>query len=217
MCFSPTASFISSTILISSGIYSITQSIKHNKHYFLFASIPFIFGIQQLIEGIIWNQLQAGHALSVHYLSLIYLLFAFFIWPFFIPLSTYFMEEKSSRKKIMKIFAIAGLLLSLILYAPLIFQIMPMATTITKNSINYVTYRSGPITTIFIISYAGIVSLPLLISSVKIARRFGILLLISIFLTLYWYVYAFTSVWCFFAALLSLYIVYGMYKLPLVK
>jgi hypothetical protein len=55
--------------------------------------------------------------------------------------------------------------------------------------------------------YSGIVLVPLLFSSYRQLRIFGGLVGLSMVLAMAVYDYAFISVWCFFAAVLSLYLV----------
>jgi hypothetical protein len=57
------------------------------------------------------------------------------------------------------------------------------------------------------IIYVIIVAAPLLFSSVTALPRLGFLLLASIIVSSLLFSYAFVSVWCFFAAIISLYIV----------
>lgn len=50
MCFSATASFIASTTLCVIGVATLKNTKASDE--VPFAMIPFIFGIQQLIEGV---------------------------------------------------------------------------------------------------------------------------------------------------------------------
>ena len=56
--------------------------------------------------------------------------------------------------------------------------------------------------------YALVILLPLIYSSHVQVRHFGMLVALSLLISLNIYSYAFVSVWCFFAALLSLYLIY---------
>lgn len=60
--------------------------------------------------------------------------------------------------------------------------------------------------------YALTILLPLLLSSYRHLRVFGVLAAVSMGLTSVFYDYALISVWCFFAALLSLYLGYMILK-----
>ena len=50
MCFSATASFTAAAILIPSGLYCLKESNQLDKRYWAFAILPFMFGLQQLLE-----------------------------------------------------------------------------------------------------------------------------------------------------------------------
>ena len=52
MCFSATASFIAGTTLSVVGVAALKRT--EAKTELPFAAIPLLFGIQQLIEGVIW-------------------------------------------------------------------------------------------------------------------------------------------------------------------
>lgn len=52
MCFSVSASFITSAVLFAGGVAAIKFST--NKHQPPFATIPFIFSFQQFCEGLLW-------------------------------------------------------------------------------------------------------------------------------------------------------------------
>jgi hypothetical protein len=52
MCFSAEASFAGGIIITSIGVATITK--VHKPSQLLFASIPLFFGIQQIVEGILW-------------------------------------------------------------------------------------------------------------------------------------------------------------------
>jgi hypothetical protein len=62
--------------------------------------------------------------------------------------------------------------------------------------------------------YAAIICLPLLASSATLVKIFGILISLSVGLTFAFATYAFTSVWCFFAAVLSVWIAVVMRRAP---
>jgi len=52
MCFSATASFVAGTSLSAIGVATIRKAERRSE--LPFAMIPLLFGIQQLVEGIIW-------------------------------------------------------------------------------------------------------------------------------------------------------------------
>ena len=64
--------------------------------------------------------------------------------------------------------------------------------------------------TVIRVVYAGIVCLPLLFSSEKQIRIFGVIITLSVIAGFAFAQYAFTSVWCFMAAIVSGYILVAM-------
>jgi hypothetical protein len=213
MCFSATASFTLGALLISAGTFSVITAYKSNKSYLFFSLIPIFFGIQQGIEGIIWWQLHAGNLSSVHIYAYMYLFFAFYFWPTYVPFCVYRIETYPVRKKIICLFMIVGIILSIIMYTPILFGIIPSNVTIVSHSIHYEVYPWGPLIWTYTTCYAVILIMSLLFSSVRGINIFGIMTLISGLVSYWWHIYAFTSIWCFFAAILSVYIIYLMHRL----
>lgn len=69
MCFSATVSFGASAFLSATGIYAIKRT--ESTSMLAFASLPILFGIQQLFEGILWltfsnPDLVSWHAITVY-------------------------------------------------------------------------------------------------------------------------------------------------------
>ena len=212
MCYSAQASFTLSTILFSTGIYSAITACHSNKNYFYLSLIPVFFGLQQGIEGIIWWRLHSGDPVTVHLCAYVYLFFACFFWPTFVPLSVYCIEKDLRRKKIISGLIIAGLLLGSIIYWPIVLGLVPSVVTIEGLSIHYEVYPWGPLIWTYTGCYIIILTMPFVLSSQPKLHVFGMMLFVSVLVTYWWYLYAFISIWCFFAAILSLYIAYITYR-----
>lgn len=196
MCFSAPVSFIASGILASTGVATLTK-IK-SKREIPAASVPLLFAIQQISEGVMWLIPKAsGLAMAMSY---VFLTFAYLIWPIYTPLSIFLIEKDKNRKKIILIFLIIGAALSIYLLVFLILN--PILTKITNNHIQYIT--EVPYTNIGVIIYIITVCGSCFLSSHRVARLFGIAVLVSAFLAAQIYKQTFTSVWCFFAAALSI-------------
>ncbi len=95
MCFSPTASFISGSILITTGIYSLRQ--VRSSSAVPFASIPLLFGIQQIVEGVVW--LSFGSVTLHSIATTMFVMFSHVFWPIFVPLAIWLIEKNPIRKK----------------------------------------------------------------------------------------------------------------------
>ncbi len=197
MCFSATASFGSAAVLGSLGVGAIIKA-KENRQI-PFAAIPLIFGIQQCIEGFLWLAIRDS---SSHVISLTYgfLFFALLWWPLYIPLMAYCMEDFLMRKRILMILGLIGLGVGSALY--LIFLHNPAMAQIINRCVYY------PLNLPNWGWFAGLYSVatlgPGIVSSKLPIRVFCALLFV--FGLLAWIAYRvnFISVWCFFAALLSL-------------
>lgn len=213
MCFSATASLTVAGVLFSAGVFSTLMARQINKQYLLFSLVPIFFAIQQGIEGLIWLKTNQPDVVSIHITGYIYLFFAFCFWPFYVPMSIYKIEQDSVKKKIMAGLVIAGLLLGILLYAPILFGWVPFTVVIVAHHLQYNAYTSAPLIWSYSVCYALVLILPLLISSLPRMNIFGIMLFMSLITSYLIYSYAFTSVWCFFSAALSGYIAYIIYQL----
>lgn len=211
MCFSLTASFTAAALLIPAGIVASIPAIKYNHKFILLALIPVIFGIQQFIEGITWYGLNNHHTNLTHTASLTYLFFAFFLWPVCFPLSAWLLEENPVIRKKILLLTVAGFLLGVYLYLPILLNNLPVSTSIAGNSIDYLTYQSHVMVPFYIVLYVAITFLALIIASSKRMNILGWLVVLSAIVSMLCYKIVFTSVWCFFAAILSLYIIYIVY------
>lgn len=200
MCFSATASFISSGILGTVGVASIksAQEPKQKK----FAAIPLLFSIQQLIEGFLWLTLSSETTTTMlHALILSFLIFALLIWPVWTGISVIPIEKKLMRKRIQYAFFGCGLLFAF--YSLFYLLKYSVSAKIDGYHILYIVdfpNKDNPLTGI--IYFAATVG-PLLVSSVKKVPLLGILIFASYVITKLIYDDYVISVWCFFAAAVS--------------
>lgn len=211
MCFSAEASFTASVVLAAVGTLTLRQ-VSSNKQILL-AAIPLLFALQQFAEGILWLFLRNDLYPSfwAYVAQYFFLLFALVIWTTWIPLAVIVAERVSWRRWVMLPFLILGVAFSL-------GELYVMATneikaTVVVNSIQY-NVRDTSLYVYYypaLLSYFVAVLLPVFLSSLKHLRIFGILAAIGISIAHYFYAYAFTSVWCFFAAFISL-IIYKVIK-----
>lgn len=202
MCFSATASFIAGGT--TTGIGALTLKKAKLKSELPLASVPIMFGIQQLIEGVLWLTFDVPGINSI--LTYAYAFFSHVWWPVFIPIAVFLAEDMKSRKRILFAFIIVGGLVGLYF---LFFMITGSAASrITSNSIEYIFHFPYP-EYVFILYFIA-TSLSCGFSSHNIIKFFGAALAISSLIAYHLYTVTFTSVWCFFAAVLSL-IIYSHY------
>jgi hypothetical protein len=200
MCFSPLASFTGGVIIASIGIATVSK--VHKPSQIMFASIPLFFGFQQIAEGLLWLALNRTDMYALRNISTyIFLIMAEVIWPVIIPLSVMLMEKSEKKKKILMIFLCIGVVLSIYYsYCLLTFNVSPR---INGFHIHYDTGFPQSLAMIAFIFYLTATLPPLFISSTRRMYLFGILCTLSCFVTGVFYTQFLTSVWCFFAALIS--------------
>jgi hypothetical protein len=197
MCFSATASFISGGVLTAAGVTTLLKVTK--KTEIPFASIPLFFGIQQIIEGVIWLTFRYSVPELNEIMTMIYSIFSHVIWPIYIPLSIVLLETIPWRKNVILVFLVLGTVVSFYLLYFLI--TLPVTSQIMHKHLVYV----SPHFNLYLVMsfYVASVSFSSLFSSHKLVNIFGVLLLFSFGATYLFSKMALISVWCFFAALLS--------------
>jgi hypothetical protein len=200
MCFSAGASFAGGVVISAIGVASVKKVRKPSQR--LFAVIPLLFGFQQFAEGVLWITLRSGeYDWLQSAATYIFLITALVIWPVMIPLSMWLMEEVKMRKKILTGLIITGGILSLFYAFCLIsYNISPQ---INGFHIQYVDYFPRTLVNIAFIFYLVSTIAPLFVSSVRRMWIFGILIAVSCIITGIFFAQYLTSVWCFFAALIS--------------
>lgn len=201
MCFSASASFLTSAVLLAGGTAAVKFSTV--KRQLPLALIPLIFSIQQFSEGILWLSLTYPEFSAYKAASMfMFLIIAQVVWPAWVPFSIYLIETKKKRKKILAGLLIIGILVSAALgYGLLKF---PVDAGIRNFHLGYfldvpTQYRVIPGLLYFIPTV-----FPAFVSSVKYMKSFGIAILISFLVTKIFFPENVISVWCYFAAILTI-------------
>jgi hypothetical protein len=211
MCFSATASFVAASVLVPVGIYCLRSSNQVDRRYLAFAMLPLIFGLQQMLEGGLWLALAQGDAGAAHNLALGFLFFSHVFWMGWMGYSAYLVEEKPRLRLLFLSISVFGVLLGAAMYVPLLFNDAWMVATIVQHSVHYqLSFVTDGYVSQLLISllYTCVILTPLLLSSDRYHNRLGGLALVSGIVTWALYDWAFVSVWCYFGALISLYIFY---------
>jgi len=203
MCFSAAASFTAGTSLCVLGAASIRKA--EAPHQYAFATLPLVFGVQQIVEGIVWISLQ-NDAWS-HFtlpVSMTFLVIAQIVWPILMPYSFLQMEQDVRRKWILKWFMIPGVIVaSYFLYCLISFEVK------TEAIHHHVFYKLDFPKTL--IPYAAgfylvaTVIPPLLSRNIKI-QLIGVVFLVAYIVSRLFFQPSLISVWCFFAIAVSIFI-----------
>ena len=200
MCFSSEASFVGGIIISAIGVAVVTK--VHKPSQMLFACIPLFFGIQQFTEGILWLTIPRPELLSIQKIATyLFLIMADVLWPVWIPLSILFMEQNARIRKIIWILFFVGLSVSVYYIFCLVF--LHVTPQIMSYHIKYITDFSRTLAIPVFFLYLVATITPLFVSSIKRMHFFGILMFFSCAVTAIFFTQFLTSVWCFFAALIS--------------
>lgn len=198
MCFSASASFIAGTSLTVIGVATLKHTEERAERPF--AMIPLLFGIQQLIEGIIWLTFAHDAPLLRQAMTYVYSGFSHVLWPIYLPLALATLEAIRWRKRALVAFAAVGFTVGLYLFYFIVTQ--PVIAEVIGRHIVYVSPHLYQIPVITLYLAATCVSC--FLSSHPFVRLFGVLALASAIAAYLIHVTAFISIWCFFAAILSL-------------
>lgn len=212
MCFSAGASFGASAVLAGVGVTAIKKSGKSPQR--LFAAIPLLFAAQQLAEGFVWMWLMhTGYASLQMPAVYFYVFFAYAVWPVYIPLSFLIMEINTQRKKILWILFIAGTIE--MIYTIVCVLLYSVQASANNHHIVY-TFNYPTALSDLIFLRDGIYFIATLpaafISSRKGAWIFGVMLIASYVVSEIFFREAVVSVWCYFAAALSVIIFFLIKK-----
>ena len=207
MCFSAAANFTGSGVLGTIGVVTLTK-VKHRREL-LFASLPIFFAAHQFIEGFVWLGLDGVLSPRVtHDMGAAFMLYAQGLLPFLLPLSVLLFEADVKSRRRMLPFLILGSLLTLYILWALIAY--PTQIYVKSNSIVYINLATNntAIAILYVVATCG----SLLFSKVKDMVLFGIANLAILLAVMGFKRYAFTSLWCAYAAIASVIILAYFWK-----
>jgi hypothetical protein len=199
MCFSAAANFVGSGALAAIGVVTFTQ-VKH-RNELLFAALPTLFAVHQFIEGFVWLGLDGILSPTVaHNMGAAYMLYAQGLLPFLLPLSVLLFEaDAKSRKRMLPFLVLGGATTLYILWA---LTAYPLQVYIRGDSIVYINQATNntAVAVLYVIATCG----SLFLSKVRPMVIFGAANLAILLAVMAYKRYAFTSLWCAYAAIASL-------------
>jgi hypothetical protein len=207
MCFSAVANFTGSGVLGTVGVLTLTK-VRHRREL-LFASLPLLFAIHQFTEGFVWLGLDGTLSPVVtRAMAAAFMLYAQGLLPFLIPLSVLLFEPNgSSRTRMVPFLALGTGTTIYILWA---LTAYPFEVYIRGNSIVYINAATNNIAVaiLYVIATCG----SLFFSKEKDMVIFGAANLIILLAVMAVKRYAFTSLWCAYAAVASVIILAYFWK-----
>ena len=211
MCFSATASFVAAGALAPIGAACVPLAQRLGaRRWMPLAVTPLVFAVQQALEGVVW--LRLGHGASTAELrpvALAYLGFAFAIWPIWMPWCALCLGAGRLlgwQRRLMRGLWGLGALLAVGLWVPLLLQPGLVNPIVRLGSIDYRAQPiwAGPFShTVLSLLYGLIVVLPLWLHPCRRLRWLAAGLALAFALAQVAYLHAFSSVWCYFSAVLS--------------
>jgi len=198
VCFSPEASFIAAGALAPAGVVAL-RSVQRRDELIL-GTLPLLFAGHQAVEGLVWLGLD-GH-LSHRLLDVairVYLMFAQVVLPSLVPVGVLVFERDPRRRR----WLIGPVVLGAIVGARLLWVITAhrIGAHVLGESIVYDTdVHFG-----FVVAagYVAATCGPALLSTGSLLQRFGVANLAGLTVAAFVKYSAVTSVWCFYAALVS--------------
>jgi hypothetical protein len=182
--------------------------LKHRREL-LFASLPALFAIHQFIEGFVWLGLDGMLSSQVtHNMGAAFMLYAQGLLPFLLPLSVLLFKPDARSRRRMLPFLVIGVLTALyILWA---LTAYPTQIFVKGNSIVYINQATNNtfVAVFYVIATCG----SLLFSKVKDMVIFGVANLAILLAVMAVKRYAFTSLWCAYAAVASVIILAYFWK-----
>lgn len=197
MCFSATASFGSGMLLLAIGTVTLRMARRPAERPY--AAIPLLFAAQQLVEGVVWLSF-SGPAWLNFSATQVYSFFSHILWPVYVPLAAWLLEPGGWRRRVLSAFVVIGLAVGAYLLYSLVvepIQARPVGGHVDYQSPHF--YIAASMTL-----YLLATTVSLLLSSHIWVKVFGALALAASFASYFFYARWFISVWCFFAALLSI-------------
>ena len=209
MCFSATASFVAGGVLSIGGVAAVSQTKK--RKVLPLASIPLLFGIQQAVEGVVWLSFSTPLVNTVA--TYAYTTIANVVWPIYTPLAVLAVETNPARRRLLYGLSMIGFVLGVYLLD--FIYVAPVTSHIVNCSIDYGFGHQFPraLLAVYVVVTCG----SFFVASNKILNVFGAVLLASFVIAGWFYTQTFFSVWCFFAAILSIIIFWYVKSAPATK
>jgi len=212
MCFSAEVSFGAGAVITAMGVAALRKAETTPQK--LFAGIPLFFAVQQFTEGALWLTLDdpSGSELN-SWLSHMFLFFAWVIWPAYIPFTMRQLETHTTRRNILTVFLIMGLMVSVLHIYHLIFH--HVHAQAEGAHIRYLMDYQPKYPWVIGAFYFIAIVVSLFVSSAKRMIYLAVMVLTTFIITISFFQEHQISVWCFFAAVTSLMVLWvldGMKK-----
>jgi hypothetical protein len=210
VCFSASANFVGAAVLGAIGVATLIQ-VKHRRELLL-AAMPCLFALHQFTEGFVW--LGLDHKLPpvvapvvAHDAGAAFVLYAMGLLPFLLPLSVLLIEPTRARRRRMLPFSTLGCALAVYLLWGLIAY--PLQVYASHRGIVYLNQVTN--TNIVAVLYVAATCGALFFSGFRDLVLLAWLNLGGLLVVMAVRRYEFTSIWCAYAAVLSV-VIYFFFR-----
>ena len=186
-------------MLATLGVATLAR-VKH-KRELMFAGLPTMFAIHQFTEGFVWLGMDGYISkAAMHGWAAAFMLYAQGLLPALMPLAVFLYEPNGKARWRMAPFLAVGVLTTLYMLWAL--TAYPFTVTVQGNSLVYVDQGTQytSLAVIYIVATCG----TLFFSRVRPIVLFGVANLIALLAVMAVRRYAFTSLWCAYAAVASI-------------
>lgn len=215
MCIAANVNFAASAAIAIVGV----ATLRHARHprAVLFAAVPLLFALHQFTEGFVWLGVR-GHIRpeALGHMTFLFILYAQGVLPALMPLAVLLIEpvgsfrqdwRRSWRTRLILALTVLGLALAAYVLFALIAY--PSRATVEAHSLAYnnaATAHAWVAGTYVVVTCGALVA-----SSHRVVRWFGLLNFVGVVGTILAKSYAFTSIWCLYAAIVSI-ILYWLFR-----
>jgi hypothetical protein len=199
MCFSPDADAVVGGIVVVIGVDAL-RHVREPKQILL-ASLPLLFGLHQLDEAFVWWGLQGHVSESLERIGVwVYLLFALAALPALVPLAVLAVERSPARRRLIGVLSILGIAVG-----------VSLGVAVFRGSVNaaiggrHIAYdvsalsQGRDLTALYVVAACG----ALIACSYRDIAALGVMNLVAVPVLMWMTVSGFISLWCFWAAIVS--------------
>lgn len=199
MCFSPDADAVVGGIVAVIGADAL-RHVREPKQILL-ASLPLLFGLHEIDEALVWWGLQGRISESLGRFGIwVYVLFALAALPVLVPLAVWAVERSPARRRLIAVFSILGIAVG-----------VSLAVSLFRGSVNAVIdgrhiaydvsalHQGRELTALYVVAACG----ALVACSYRDLAALGLMNLVAVPVLMWMTVSGFISLWCFWAAIVS--------------
>ena len=199
MCFSPQGDLAGGIVVVAIGVDAL-RHVKGRSEYVALAALPIVLGLHQVDEAFVWWGLQGHVARGIGQLAMwIYLVVALVVLPILVPMLVTFLEPSPRRRWRIVPFTVVGVVAAAVLLEAMLVG-HPSARLARYHLAYTIGLRHGILVIgLYIVATCG----PLLVSGYRSFFWFGVANVGAVVTLALLCADGFTSLWCFYAALVS--------------